>query len=1673
MKKKLFGLLRTDRRGLALISVLGVVTLATILIMALFSISDAEYRAAKVYAEGNSARHLADSAINIVQAQIQTAATGGSNQVKPAIWVSQPGAVRTYNAAGQFIEGRTLFSASNMVTTNAGIAGEREFTFGAAGSPRVDGKWSSKPDQWVDMNQPVVRSRSGDASDIEVTFPILDPRAKQRDSFGAIHGFDYYETIPSSAGSGGKVDGVVENDSEADAMRCPMPVEWLYVLKDGTVGTVTVTEGTDATARWRSAGGTAPSEENPIIGRIAFWTDDESSKININTAGEPSPWLPPTAYHNRDMLFANNQPVVAESYRFPGHPATVSLSTVLAPKFVWDTYPTFPADSINFKMDLYSLLPRLEGGGTRDGTLPFDSDDFNATAAGAVDWEELQSERLFTSVDEFLFSNSFQGGGRVPNTLSYSGTNIMAPERLNRSKFFLTANSSSPETNMFSLPRVAIWPLPDKTLGPTYRHGNDDSMQASATLGSNLTNYYAFSRIDSRSALKDIGADSPANSGVARNLQLMGYLDKMINATMPGGSSFIRKYQASGGYNDARQVLVQIFDYIRCTNLFDNYLNEQTIGTFGLDYRDGGKLDQVTTYRETPKFGRFFTYTEPRFEVTRRAGNVYGLPTNRQAEFKNENVMTGAYPGHGQVRPIEWVPPGDRVTYKGFGRFPTISEVALHFICTADGLNSQYSYTITTSSGQTIRSGGKVAQKIDITEANVRAAVTYRQGADGALSWDRWYSNLPPFPNNALFQQWGCNFALLDHGITGDPARHPGWNSSNWNCTLDYNPTTRTGVPLKENEKRVQVALLLETFIPAAGWTKYVPDWTIVLRGEDVNGILVTDVAGNKRSIFETTGDQVIQSTFAYIGGQVHGMNEGDNVYPLGGAYGTGALLNGRKVKAVGRMPRDPGYNDQSTTDVHSAMQNFPLVSNFITVKRDEDIKFEATRPLKIDIYASHDWKGQFDKRGSTPVQTLEIEFPGGQQTTPVPDLVVESTEYVDYIDENGNQVVQQAIPAVRWWAFNYGGAVNRYIGTGSDGPNWSGVRENVEGAANQSGTIAAERTWGRFHGESHATILSKAGVGGTVNIGNGRTVSRSGRIVTSGLIYGFSSSTNFSGIRSWPGVDNRAAANNANTGGLSPSGAQIPGKAKLAMGTVAWAGTDSIRSMIPASGDYRLIAAARTVPKEAWIPHPVWTKRPESLFAHNLTSYSSNSQVGADFGDDNDPTVPDAKYRLVPNAWYRIDQVPDIPLAKYASESASKYRDWDNGSGLLRDGAYINKPDDGNLSVMQLWHGGAKDPGIYRIRNAYFTQSWLQVPSRKGFFSPNRLATSPGIFGSLPTGVHGSLSDGREARESKAGVPWRTLLFRADIGEMDGEGRPNGKSHPGASSALGGIAPADHYFMDLFWMPVIDPRPMSLGFATEGKINMNYQILPFRHIRRATALHGALRGELITAYSQFDKDPRRRGTPSAANTLIYKALKDGSKFPNEAWSESNPDNMNWHRRINIDETLKQFEERFSFQAESNELGGLFRTASQICEMHLIPEGAPRNEEPNLTNLTATLRKSSMQAFWRSNAITGDNVRERPYANIYQKLTTRSNSFRVYFRAQTIQKAKSLQPEEVNTRKDTVTAEYRGSALIQRYLDQTQLVTYPDYAALPNPLSQPSLETFYRYRVLEMKQFAP
>jgi len=302
--------------------------------------------------------------------------------------------------------------------------------------------------------------------------------------------------------------------------------------------------------------------------------------------------------------------------------------------------------------------------------------------------------------------------------------------------------------------------------------------------------------------------------------------------------------------------------------------------------------------------------------------------------------------------------------------------------------------------------------------------------------------------------------------------------------------------------------------------------------------------------------------------------------------------------------------------------------------------------------------------------------------------------------------------------------------------------------------------------------------------------------------------------------------------------------------------------------------------------------------------------------------------------------------------------------------------------------------------------------------------------------------------------------------------------------------------------MPVVEPYAISESLSTAGKINLNYQMMPFTHIRRATALHAAMKGELMAALPNVDYD-NSKAIPNGKGWGL-----NGSTPPSFRSEASSGESKYWHRGIVVDRfkpdttlwwqqnlnervqgTLREFEERFNFgvSASGGALpagfrGGLFRTTSQLCEVHLIP--TPVTGTSTAANVSASdvsnyeSRVGNLARFWAEHCSTGDNTRERPYANLYQKFTTRSNTFRVHVRAQSIRKAlRSVAADVFNPDLDQVSAEFRGSFLLERYIDQADLAaanpTDIDYAAATNPFSLKPLENYYRFRILESKRFAP
>ena len=251
------------------------------------------------------ARQYSETIVSLVIGQIREATrpdgkTGLFGGREPAYWTSQPGMIRTYDREG-FHKAFKLYSSHKMIV-------EDSIDLATEGNSLIG--WEQEAARFVDLNEPSI---SYDHAGIETNrvFPILDPRARTLDR---IEGFEWDENAMAGIGNASKV-----NNGE----RLPMPVEWLYMLKDGTLGSLSE-EG-----RFQSAEDRELSAHNPMVARLAFWTDDETCKVNVNTAAEGVAWGTPYAATEEGRDWGEKQPVTNEVQRYPGHPATTCLSSYL------------------------------------------------------------------------------------------------------------------------------------------------------------------------------------------------------------------------------------------------------------------------------------------------------------------------------------------------------------------------------------------------------------------------------------------------------------------------------------------------------------------------------------------------------------------------------------------------------------------------------------------------------------------------------------------------------------------------------------------------------------------------------------------------------------------------------------------------------------------------------------------------------------------------------------------------------------------------------------------------------------------------------------------------------------------------------------------------------------------------------------------------------------------------------------------------------------------------------------------------------------------------------------------------------------------------------------------------------------------------------------------------
>lgn len=1800
------------QRGLALIIVLSMLALSTIVMLAFLTVAETEHRSTVSYSSSQSARRLADVALNLVIGQIRAGSDQDRNVPGREIHATQPGAVRKYNQDGAFLAGYKLFSDRDMIYyANVGsgapaVAAERNFVLQSEPEPT----WNTGvgKEAFVDINEPVIKgvaSATGTIVDTQTHFPVIDPRAafdvdQQGDEL-PVEGFQYATStalgsnldLNSGATGQGTAPVVLPGSAAADRLRLAMPLRWLYMLRDGSMGTMK-----NAGTQLEYVGSGTPSANNPIVARLAFWADDETCKINVNTAAEPTFLGTPRYYHERDKRWADYTARRNEYQRFPGHPATVALSSVLYPNprldsnLSLDPYPAGRVPLTGSSADLqqrilpvknriYQIVPKVAAGGSNAGTSLFAEDQYSQGSAGGISnsvvLTESLSERLYSSMDELVFrSTGFQATSGRTRTNNGQDFPLFTDNTLERASAFLTASSRGSEISMLGLPRIAMWPISNNA---NTRSGFDKLIAFCSTVGGN--GYY-FQR--SSNYLGQQVAPNDANLSNSRNAVLLSMLDKILStAVFPGstaqgtqGSTFGTKL----GTANYRQLIISMFEYIRCSNLYDSY--------FAADFQQMPVVSLPGAGTEA-YFLQLFNLRD-----NQNAQQLTATPGFVKTPGEN-NVNKGvALPGHGQLSSSRWNGPGagGSTTYRGLGRSITISEIGLQFICTADGQPDQYSWRnlqvrANPANGQqelyvpmgfnptavdldaaaalglsgtahnptvpfgtpgvAMVSGGRTALKLENQTGNTGSGLrnafyqgfdeTTRlqamlgalpinlsgpgggQGAPPVVNWGkdlttpnnfvgRYYSNYPPISPGGPYAQGGLYGTV--NSINPNPVvkaaehwqNHPGYQPENWNYTLD--PDT----PLKPDEKRLQAMIHFEFFCPMVGYPEIYPEFTIVIGWQGVQNIVVEN-NGVQQFPFLQQQDYVLKSA-----GNIYDYNDGR---PQVGGFATfRRLVRGRPLKGTGSaasggtlVADDPGYAQVTNAQVHQGLMSFDLVSAFFTVKDyinqggaqvAAPLSFRNSslaQPLQIKIYDSHNYQN------SQPVQQMSITFPppgAPAVQCPIPDLVTMPSGHSEYVDNAGQVVRHNTLQAPHWWTFHQRGPfmANNVPVAG----NFSGGTPALQ--ASQPGSLVAGRLWSA---PGFSAWVSRTAGGGVLLPG------------IDNLIYS-GEGTGFSEVGAGAIDMNQPYAT------VRQTRIQYATRGTQTLPAPAYGGGDVVRTLLPGHGDARIIYAKTQVTPADWVPHPKWSQA-NKFMAHNFAGYSSSAEPGFDNDPDNDYGIlPDFNIGLRTS-----DFAPDAPPFNPATSSltlspvaaARRYYDYDDADPGGRIGSYVNKPDEGNVANGIFQPTGWNQPVNWR--STYFRADVAGAsfsPAGRSFFSPNRIISSPVMFGSLPPYVYFANPLGVNPLGGNGNGAWTNLLFRPHV--LINLPAPNAQAiHPGQTT------PPDHYLLDLFWMPVVEPYAISEPLSTAGKINMNYQMLPFTHIRRATALHAAMKGEIFAAlpnseYLRARKDRRGFGNQGSTQPV----------YQNEEVGLSNAA-ARWHRSIAIDRmaqvsgaaegsqwwemalgqrvmaTLRQFEERFNFGGSvvnfgptgvggssvnaglvgaANFRSGLFRSPSQICELHLIPNpvstagnaaGANINANENISTAglsNPAAREAAMSNFWTNHIVTGDNTREAIYSNLYAKLTTRSNTFRVHVRVQTLRKAqRASTPQTWDPSVDEITGEYRGSFLLERYVDPADLQAAGaavDYAQ-GNPMddSRPTLDSFYRFRVLEAKRFAP
>ena len=1707
--------------------ILGCVALLTILVVAFLVTARTEFTTSNFYAKGVSTKLLSENVINLVMAQLREGARSTDvNTSAPQAWASQPGMIRTYDNTGTPSKYFKLYSWDNMIGT-----GQFDETQ-AAEIP--DDDWASMPNVFTDLNEPIT------TADGIAQYPIIDPSAQ-----GSVEGFSINSPPGATASN-----------------PLPMPVKWLYVLKNGsvTVGTKTGT-GTAVTI-------TGASVTNPVIGRVAFWTDDETSKVNINTASEGTFWDTPIGQGSEELGIpgsttppfgmSDSIPAEFEFQRVPGHPATTSLSAV----FGYGTNPVLPVTGLegsvqwplttsSYSEDFapyYTITPRLTPGGSMGG------------AQQTPTLLTSSSYRLYDSVDELTFdpsripltagnsalypaANGADPTGRPSFNPLESGLSAFTPSVIEQRRFFITAHSRAPEETLFGTPRISLWPLQADT---NARTAKDNLLAFCSTIS---TEPYYFQRaqwyeyqpdstgsptVNATPSSQNPTADfpgpptstqvSPGVGDVARNENLYAYLQALTGENIPGfGGNFFDKYPgANGNPSDRDEILTEMFDLLRSgVNTFNtspNIYPHYTASPFDINgyisqnAGSGSSIPISIPSNNTHGLGRTYSISEVSLVLMTSSMDLSGAGagmldplTNPVASSSPPLFTLAAYnpPSPRRISigsNLPWAneedyPPSNHRVFLYYD--PNTKTYGTYYMANLPGdpigtPQKPYVYTVPPNT----------STPLDITTAKAAIPVPIFCGWDISKSTYCSYFEAPTQDTTNA----GKLFISPSPGIDI-------YNSQQYASLLtptSLQPFPSTAATIGDPQTTaVQAFLLIKPYSVVVGPPAFIPNLRFRIKNLDQLTVSFPTIGSgttqnlgfpaqsnaiavcSSPNIYSSTGESTPDGGLwgICLGGAQTNQGPGSNPTLSAPWYNNGQSLTNYTYPFVGlpvplpsaAYPSPFGGEDgapkntlttpppPTPVQIHNAGSASPNGEIYAGTSMVINSSAPGGVNLQIDVLDGVNSSNPT----ATPIvlQTVYVNIP--QMTLPVPTVQMAfNEEWALGLQPIQNSQAGPRIPA-------YGGSP---IGAPPSNPSYTDqYNSNLTFTYNPLDyywqlpeLYNPLNVYTRFDDPSGALLINRGDVVRSFDVNPNTSVAGDMRLLQANPIQSPTTATGSSN-------DTFIPLGSARTNSTDPLSnyTSLP-----TQGPWTSLFIKQLHSLIMDDGEGRSMFSLVQTSE----PILVGTGSTAANPIDSDGSYAPNVNMGQAGGG---PGMYETGGALIPGEHYPAESCPEVTpeLNGAFMDPISKTipGDWTLGPGPDGDGPYISKPDEGWEVPTIAGTGGQNN--TYYI--PYYATNVGNVAMNlvNTSYSPNRQVPSAVIFGGLPSRVFGGLTSG-----SAGGTPWCTLLFCPNPAANDA-----GAVHPGFGDGSTGnpgpndyppyTTPPDHLLLDLFWMPIVEPYAISEPFSTAGKVNMNYEIVPFGgYIHRSTAMHAVMKSTRILAIPTIGNDgdgntyssssgyiPPSATIPTSAYYARWPAVKTSYGHPTAAYGTG----FDFSYRYGINLTATIDDEQSAFYQRFKTAKDIFRSATEICNIFLVPEAVPgrtyySSGAGGLPPLPTDASYASMTAWWKSFKLTGDNGRESPYNQIYPRLTTKSNDFEVHMRVQVLSQTPGDRANGTfdTTAGDSIVGEYRGSAIVERYLDPNQ-TGLPDFATTFPSDPTSTVDNYIHYRIVNTHAFNP